>query len=764
MDAVIVQSRGRISVNLEASDKTSDYEVSNDTSTKNIREADLTLQSLDENSNVDTISIENLCEGNSNKKKKKRRKSKKAITKDEGQRLGQTKMDTGLRNLAEGNASVKKPKVKDDLQIFCQTEVGTWSSEDLAEGNVTVENTEFLNKVEDTCHSKVDSGLTVNTSEGNLTGKRTNKRKRIVKAEIEDDVRNKMDAINLAGGNAFTKELKIKDEVQGTGPTKIDMGSTENPAQGYMDIENPKIQDESQSTYQTNLDNGPAQSFTLEIVAGKRKKKKRMKKKKSVDEVQKEIDARLTENLDEGNVTIEKPKFKDELQSLGQTQMNRGPTEHLADGNIIINNPKIQDEAQSMDHQEMDTLQPAEYLAQGNVTRSRRKKRKTMKKAKVIDEVHYEMNTSSTENLSEGNIVIVNSQIQDDAQNMDQNKMHTWPAENLAQANVPGKQRKKQKKKKKAKFNDEVHGEMHTRSIENSAEGNVTIKKPEIKDEVQTVSQVLMDTGSTENVAEGIVTIKNPNSQDAIKSIYETKMDIGPTQNFAEGNVTVKKKKKRKKPKKAKTLDEVPGRMDAGSTENLAGVSVSIRTPETRDEVQSMGLKRMDAKSTENLSKGSLTIQNQKDKDEGQRMDKVKVDIEPSKDIEHGHGKRKRKRRRTKNTKTVGESTSQGGTMLSPSLNGLSQVNNEIALDEGIGHAETRSAISTCNAFTLKDVEALCLNTARIASIRRKLIVLDLNGLLADIVYSAPKHCKGDIKISGRAGYDWMPLYCLYNS
>ncbi|KAH6829700.1 Haloacid dehalogenase-like hydrolase superfamily protein [Perilla frutescens var. hirtella] len=166
-------------------------------------------------------------------------------------------------------------------------------------------------------------------------------------------------------------------------------------------------------------------------------------------------------------------------------------------------------------------------------------------------------------------------------------------------------------------------------------------------------------------------------------------------------------------------------------------------------------------------------------------MDKVKMDTGTAKDFskEHVTGKRKKKRGNTRKEKIVGEflSTSRDGTMPSLhlseghpnllvgekviSLNGLST---EIMLDEGIGHAEGRSAPSTCNAFTVKDAEVLCHRMAPFASVRRKLLVLDINGLLADIVFPAPKHCEGDIKVYGRAVFrrpfcDDFLKFCFQN-
>ncbi|KAK4417584.1 hypothetical protein Salat_2171100 [Sesamum alatum] len=94
--------------------------------------------------------------------------------------------------------------------------------------------------------------------------------------------------------------------------------------------------------------------------------------------------------------------------------------------------------------------------------------------------------------------------------------------------------------------------------------------------------------------------------------------------------------------------------------------------------------------------------------------------------------------------------------------NGLNEV--ELVVDQGKCSDESRSIISTCNveALHLSSPDAqeaeclsqdlgLCPRIAPIASIKRKLLVLDVNGLLAHIVMPAPKDCRGDVHILGRA-------------
>ncbi|KAK6129148.1 hypothetical protein DH2020_037126 [Rehmannia glutinosa] len=96
---------------------------------------------------------------------------------------------------------------------------------------------------------------------------------------------------------------------------------------------------------------------------------------------------------------------------------------------------------------------------------------------------------------------------------------------------------------------------------------------------------------------------------------------------------------------------------------------------------------------------------------------------------------------------------------------GLNDVNNEIVVDQGKCSAEGKCVLPICDveltthvsSSDVKEAECLfkdsglCPLIAPIASIKRKLLVLDVNGLLANIVMPAPKDCRGDTHILGRA-------------
>lgn len=605
---------------------------------------------------------------------------------------------------------------------------------------------------------------------------RKKRRKVKKKATVRDEVQlfdqNNKDiqlARNISEWNLIVEGLRINNEVQSVGQTAADIGSSINLTEVNVDQES--LEDGFQTAVHSNMDTGPTGNADEGAVTQKRRKKrKRIVSAESEAELLCELDART---LAEGNLIIQKPKIKDQVQEAGLTKTDTGSTKVPAGRIVNIGNAKIQDETQSMCQTILDTGQ-----AQSVITRSVARKMKNMRKrekAKLEDKVQREMHARSIDNLDEENATIEKTKVKDElqsvgltesntgstencgdgkfitkpveAQSMDRSTMDMCQLEeNLVQENVARKRRKK-RYKKKAKVNDKVHSEIDTGLTELLFEGNSSISKPDIKGVLQSVAQTHTDTVLTDDVAEGNASIEYPKVQDEIQSIDQAHINM-TTQAIAERHVMVDVKKKRKRTKKAKVKDEFSGRMDAKSTESLVEVDVKNRISETRDEV-SGSLKVMGAGSTENLSKGSLTIENQKNKDEDPSTQKVKINTEPAKDSTKAR-RRKKKRKSKRKPIMVSEFHANSGKTLSTdhsnflaaekviSMNGSCQESNGIILDEGIVHAEV-----------------LCRTTAPIVSVRRKLLVLDINGLLADVVYPAPKDRQGDIRFYGRAGQDW---------
>ncbi|XP_041992882.1 uncharacterized protein LOC121743617 [Salvia splendens] len=274
---------------------------------------------------------------------------------------------------------------------------------------------------------------------------------------------------------------------------------------------------------------------------------------------------------------------------------------------------------------------------------------------------------------------------------------------------------------------------------EKLAEANVNIKVPDNRDEVPNMVLAEMDIGSTDNVAECNVSIKLPKDEDEFQ--IREKVDTRPTQHCAEGNATMKREKRRqKKDKKAKVEDEFSGRRDTGPTEKLAEVNLNANVLATRDEVPNVGMTPMDTGSTDIVAERNVIIEKPKVQDEFQIIDQAKVDTGPTQSLEgNATVKRKKRRGKAKKAKVKDEFSSR-----------MDEGSTE-NLERGNSHAEERSAVPTCNACTATDAEILWLKTTPIVSVRKKLIVLDINGLLANVVFPAPKHYKADIKVCGRA-------------
>lgn len=206
------------------------------------------------------------------------------------------------------------------------------------------------------------------------------------------------------------------------------------------------------------------------------------------------------------------------------------------------------------------------------------------------------------------------------------------------------------------------------------------------------ISEINIDTQNEEVLNEIETKTK---LQDDIQNVSQTKMDTGSTENLAEKNVNGKRKRRRKRKKKAK------------------------------NKVGSQSMYQVDGILNLHLSGGN----------HGERID----------------GKHTEK-----------ACTSQEFEMNLKPENGLSKINDEVVVYKGRCSAESTSIFSTCDMthHPSSDVnEAECLlkdighypRIPPIPSIKRKLIVLDLNGLLANIIMPAPKDHKEDIRLLGRA-------------
>ncbi|KAL0377600.1 UNVERIFIED_CONTAM: hypothetical protein Sradi_3065500 [Sesamum radiatum] len=238
--------------------------------------------------------------------------------------------------------------------------------------------------------------------------------------------------------------------------------------------------------------------------------------------------------------------------------------------------------------------------------------------------------------------------------------------------------------------------------------------------------------------------------KDEVQSLDQTKMDTGSTENPVEGNANDKRKRRGKRiKKKAKRKDEIQSMGQEDSMLNLhlsdgshGGVvdDKIMNNEETPQESEISTISLPDVVEASS-NKGTSELV---DESCGPMLRPMgEEELFPCESQLSSH-------------------TNQMAGEVRKFDNGDNEV--EIVVDQAKCSDESRSVISTCDVGALHlsspDVlEAECLSQdlglypriAPIVSIKRKLLVLDVNGLLAHIVMPAPKDCRGDVHILGRA-------------
>lgn len=231
---------------------------------------------------------------------------------------------------------------------------------------------------------------------------------------------------------------------------------------------------------------------------------------------------------------------------------------------------------------------------------------------------------------------------------------------------------------------------------------------------------------------------ENLESPDYVK---ECMIDTDIEKNLLETDLTVE------------SLVECP-KVAVQSAENISEVNIDTKNEvvlneigtktKLQDEIVNVSQTKMDTGSTENLA------------------------------VKNVNGKRKRRRKKKKaKYKVDTQSMHQVDGMLKlhlsdgnhgEGIDGKLNENDEIIVYTGRCSAESRSIFSTCDIKVTQhpssDVnKAECLSKdigqypriPLIPSIKRKLIVLDVNGLLANVIMPAPKGYKEDVRLCGRA-------------
>ncbi|KAL0311716.1 UNVERIFIED_CONTAM: hypothetical protein Scaly_2915900 [Sesamum calycinum] len=257
--------------------------------------------------------------------------------------------------------------------------------------------------------------------------------------------------------------------------------------------------------------------------------------------------------------------------------------------------------------------------------------------------------------------------------------------------------------------------------------------------------------------------------EDEVQSLDETKMDTGLTENPVEGNANDKRKRRGKRTKKtAKRKDEIQSMGQEDSMLNLhlsdgshgGVVDDKIMNNEGTAQESEISVRKESSSSDLMQDKGNLldlckdeqtvslpdVVEASSNKVTSELVDESSAPMLRPMEVEEELFPRESQ---------LSSHANQMAGEVGKFDNGNNEV--EIVVYQGKCSDESRSVISTCDVGALHlsspDVlEAECFSQdlrlypriAPIASIKRKLLVLDVNGLLAHIVMPAPKDCRGD--------------------
>ncbi|KAG8366963.1 hypothetical protein BUALT_Bualt16G0022900 [Buddleja alternifolia] len=583
--------------NLEASDIIRDCNVANNELNGNLLETDLTVKPLAEHPKVDTSSMEKISEGNSSIKKKKRKKNKKKTEiKNEVQSMDQINVDTGLtENLAEANSE--------------------------SNGNVLETGLTVKPLVE---HPKVDTSSMEKISEGNSSIKKKKRKNNKKKTEIKDEGQS-MDQINVdtglienlaeanseSKGNLLETDLTVKPLAE---HPKVDTSSMEKTSEGNSSIKKKKrkrnkkkteIKDVVQTMDPTNVDTGLIENLTE---TNSESNGNLLETGLTVEPLaEHKVDTSSMEKNSEGNSSLKKKKrkknnkkkkmteIKDEVQSMDQINVDTGLTENLAEantesnGNVLETGLTVKPLAE---HPKVDTSS-MEKISEGNSSLKKKKGKKNKNKTKIKDEVQsmdqINVDTGSIENLAEANNEsnwnLLETDLAVNPLPKHPKVVDTSSMEKMSEGNSSLKKKKAKKNKNKTQIKNEVQSmdqiNVDTGLIENLAEANDESNGNLLETDLTMeplAEYPKVDTSSMEKINEGNSSTKKKKGKknkkkteikDEVQSMGQINVDTGLIENLAEANVTGQKKRKRKNLKKAKIKDEIQGMNLAGSILNL---------------------------------------------------------------------------------------------------------------------------------------------------------------------------------------------------
>ncbi|KAL2499855.1 Uncharacterized protein Adt_25405 [Abeliophyllum distichum] len=467
---------------------------------------------------------------------------------------------------------------------------------------------------------------------------------------------------------------------------------------------------------------------------------------------QSKMDTMSTENLAEGTVQQKKKKKKKnkkkaknegELQIVDQMDDNLEDPDNgkiCAVANNDLQNNLIELDSTAQLHAEqskMDT-RSTEKLTEGTVKRKNRR-RQNKKKAKnkelqSVDQMDDNLDvpnngTSCTvaNNDLQNKLIELDSTAQS---HVEQSALDTRSTENLTEGTVQRKKRKQKKKKAKSKYEIQSVDQM---------DDNLEVPK-------NGMSCTIANNDLQNNLIE----------LDSTAQAEQSKMDTMSTENLAEGTVRRKKRKRKQNKKWAKNKHELQS-VDIISSLNLSDVNHGIGNDDKLIKNESTTYLLHLVHDT--MSPVGLAKHNE--------LAPVEVEISSYKSysefLEQGSGHLEGPR----NMEVEIFSCESQHIPLPNEMSGKNEkIENDFNEEEIIIYrGKDSAACSSCDvevtkhlsSSTLKEEDhlskdsCLYLEKAAVTFVRRKLLVLDVNGLLADIVMPAPKDCIADTRICGRA-------------
>ncbi|KAL4652834.1 hypothetical protein ACB092_01G260300 [Castanea dentata] len=262
------------------------------------------------------------------------------------------------------------------------------------------------------------------------------------------------------------------------------------------------------------------------------------------------------------------------------------------------------------------------------------------------------------------------------------------------------------------------------------------------------------------------------------------------TQNPMEVNTVCKKKKRRKNRKKhpdalqnGGQTQKLPeeGCLTIANHKNIISTVSSLDERNTEEIVIPLGTGETNSFSVINSS-ASLSRENSKvfrntyslpimcpslAKIEQVRLETTKNPVEVNMVIKK---KKKRKRNKKKEPNTLhngGQAQNLGEDSCPTSTNDTHIVSNLSLSDEKNGEEKffapagdkiEQVCVAVADEGNITEISHISLLRAPVGHLRKKLLILDINGVLADIVQPAPKNCKPDFKFAGRALFK-RPFY-----